>query len=446
MNNSSRRYRHLALWVGGLSERYPKSYLGFTLVLMALGYVFIFMFPYFAFASISILIEQLATVPIMQQSAMTWVWVSVLIVCSLVSWQIFKLHFPRTQGLKLSRQQVPELFELVAGVGKFTLQPAVRNIVLTGQYELRIEQTPRFGFPFCSNNTLVLGLPMLQTLSEEQFRCELMHRLSQYASGRFRPSHWVFRTRLLWRRYLDALTKNKRFGDFPIRWFFAVYTPLFELLTLPAVRADELAGDSTVLEWVNDRDYFDALMSSTFASLFLEGHYWRQVYQTALKNSKSALTPFADLEHISGHLNSKEFRRKWLQGAFAADQNYSKAMPTLRTRMENIGQSKLRVGPIIENTAAQILLGDARKNIVSIIDKLWCSTTFMRWKTEHRKHRENVKTVKEISRKSRRKIVSVTEVLHYARLVKQLRGDSLRSSYAKMFKRNLRNSLPFSLN
>jgi hypothetical protein len=252
----------------------------------------------------------------------------------------------------------------------------------------------------------------------------------------------------LWCKYYDALQKRKRFGELPMRCFFSLYAPFFAMISVPAARQDELAADTAVLEWLNDRDYFETIKSSTIAQIFLDDNYWRNVYQSALKNpqrAKNALNPFEKLEHISGHLKSKDFRQKWLQRAFEADQDLLKVTPSLQTRMENIGQSTLRDVPIVEKTAAAVCFGEARKNYVPIIDKLWRSTTFAQWKEDYDKRRKDIDAVKNLSRKSQKKVLNVREMLRYARIAKRLRGDPLRRSVRKIMKRNLKNSWAASL-
>ena len=441
-NHLAGRYRWLALWANTFSVRYPKSYLASCLLFMLLGYVFLLLFPFLVFEGTAVLIKEVPHARTAEHWIVVEVWSAILLFCLFLSRQIFRLHFPRVSGLKLSKDLAPDLYTMIAKVRKYTSQPSIRNIVLTDQYELRIEETPLLGYPFATFNTLVIGMPMLQTLSEDQFRGELLRKFSQYSSGRFRSAHWLFCTRLLWQRYSDALNSRKRFGEMPMRWFFSLYTPLFEALTLPAARMDELAGDSAVLEWMNDCDYFEAVKSSTVAEIFLQAHYWRKVHKLSLKNPTVKINPFAELEHISGHLQSKEFRRKWLQGAFSAEQNILKAVPVLRQRMENIGQSKLHDVPIVEKTAAEILLGETRNNYVSIIDKLWHSTTFAQWKNDYEQRRADIGRVKKLSRKSQDTMLSFRELLLYAQLAKRLRGDSLHRSIVKLTKRNVVNFLP----
>jgi len=448
----------MAMRVNTFSERYPRGYLCAALILMLPGYFFLFLFPWFAFEGVSVLIAALPDIKtteywLTEQGLTVALWLLVIVFCLFFSLKIFQLRFPRVQGLKMSKELAPALYSLIAGVRELTQRPTIRDVVLTDQYELRIDATPRLGFPFLMSNTLVIGMPMLQTLSEAQFRGEVLRRLGQCASGRFRPTHWIYRTRLLWCKYQDALQKRKRIGELPVRWFFSFYAPLFAGFTVPAARKDELAADVAVLEWLNDRDYFETVKSSAIAEVFLDACFWRKVYQSLKENAritsdmkKEALNPFEKLEHVSGHLKSKEFRKKCLQGAFVENQNIFNMGPALRVRMENLGQSKLRDVPIVEKTAAAACLGNARKNYVSIINKLWRSTTFANWKADNEKQRVDIKTVKALSQKSRRRILGIKEILNYAHIAKRLRGDSLRSSLQKIMKRNFRHLWPASLN
>jgi hypothetical protein len=436
-NHLARRHYQWVLFICTLAERYPRLYIWLALLFMVLGYAFLLLFPVLVFAGASVLAQALPHVKTAGHWIVVEVWFGILLFCLFLSHRLFQLCFPRIQGVKLSKELAPGLYALLARVRKFASRPAIKAIVLTDQFELRIEETPRFGYPFWTRNTLVVGLPLLQTLSQEQLHSLLTRRLCQYASGRMRPCHWLFRTRLLWRKYLAALGQSQRFGLAPMRWFFSIYTPLFELLTLPAARLDELAADSAALEWLNDRDYFAALKSSIVAEVFLDAYYWRKVHQAALKNPAATLSPFAKLEHVSGHLKSEPFRRKWLQGAFAAEQDFCQPTPALRLRMENIGHSMLRDVPIVEQTAAVACLGDARKNYVPLIDKLWRSTSFAQWKADYEKRCIDIKTVKALSRKSRQQVLGLKEMLRYARLARQLRGDPLTRSWVKILKRNL---------
>ena len=439
----SKRKDQLVCWANVFSERQPKFYLYSAVSIMSLGYASFLLAPYLVIEGATVLFREIPNAVTSEQWAIVGGRSVIVLFFLFLSGQIFRLHFPQVSGLKLSKERVPGLYGVIANVRGDIPHPAINSVVLTDQYELRIEEAPCFGFPFLTTTTLAIGMPMLQTLSEDEFRCELIKRLGQYSRGRFQPCHWLFRSRRLWRRYLDALNGHKRLGDAPLRWFFSVYSPLFEMLTLPAARMDELAGEDAALEWLNDKDYFVALKSSSIAEVFLKADYWKRVHQVAVKNPKATLKPFEKLEHISGYFGSQDLRRKWLCSAVIAKQNLFKAIPVFSARRENIGQSKLGDAPVAaEKTAAMACLGTARKELVSNLDKHWYSSTCAQWRADYRKRCADLDMVKKLSRKSYQQTLGPKEMLLYARLAKQLRGDPLHTSIEKLCKRNLETLLP----
>ena len=439
MDDASRKNYCRALWVSAFAQRSPKLYLGFAVAIMLLGYAFLLVFPFVVIKGLVIFVGAMTAVGSLDQWLVISAWGVVMVLCVLMTWQIFQLHFLRIPGFSVSKEMAPALYALVSKVRDSTPGPDIKNIIITDQYELTIEETPRTGYPLWTSSTLVIGMPMLQTLSEQQFYGELVHRFSQYACGRFHPYHWLYRTQRLWTRYFDALNKHHRLGNTPLRWFFSFYAPLFEILTLPACRMDELAGDSAALDWIHDREYFESTKSSVVADIFLDAYFWKKIYQSALVNPELELKPFAELDAMSGHLKSKDFRLKWLKGAFASNQDFSRPLPSLRIRMENMGQFQLRGVPIVEKTAAEVFLGNVRHKIVPILDALWRSTTYSSWKKNNKRRYDDFAFVKRLSKKSQQHMLTIKEVWCYAQLAKKLRGDSLRRSTFKLIKRNMQN-------
>ncbi len=437
-----------SLWAKVLAGRYPRFYLLSALILMLPGFCILLLFPSLVVTGAGVLVEELPKVKTMEHWLAVEIWFAILLFCLFFSQQIAQLNFPRVAGLKLSRELVPDLYSVVGSVQQLTGQLAIRDIVITDRYELRIEEIPRFGYPLLMRKTLVVGMPLLQTLSEEQFRNMLMHLFVQYAGGRFRPVHWIYRCRLWWCSYQTVLEKRRRFWFLPLRWFFSIYAPLFAALTAPSARMDVLSADGAVLEWLNDRDYFDTLKSNSIAEIFLENYFWRGIYSSVMKQTgpgKAYPRPFEKLEHVDGYLKSKEFRGKCLEAAHCAETDITSVIPSLQIRMENIGQLKLRETPLVERTAAAACLGETRKNMVSLIDKLWSSTTLVQWRAEYEKRRTNIRAVKKLSQKSRRRVLNLEEMWRYAYIAHQLRGDPWHQSLWKLFKRNVDKLWPDSL-
>jgi hypothetical protein len=161
-----------------------------------------------------------------------------------------------------------------------------------------------------------------------------------------------------------------------------------------------------------------------------------------MKQPNMCIRPFANIEKVIRSDTMQESRKKMLNGAYLAGQVPGETMPDFRQRMEHMGHSKIRSIPVLGMNAAEKYLGDTKKNIIPIIDKLWQSTTLATWVRECKEQRRDIGMIKDLSRKSQRKVLSPKEMICYACLAKKLRGYTLTSSVKKLMKRNIHNITP----
>jgi hypothetical protein len=346
------------------------------------------------------------------------------------------------KGLKLTKEMTPDLYEVISEVRSHYKRPAIKNVVLTEKFECRIESIPRLGIPIASFNTLVIGLPILQTLSPEEFRCELSRCIGQHSKIIPSLTLFIHKSHYLWAMYNESLSKYKKFGTSPLRWFFKYYSRLYRLIASPAIRMEELEADLFALEYINETEVFNALKSKAISETFLNTHYWPGVRDMVMKHPNIAIKPFANLEKSVRSEAAQENRKKWLSEACSANQVPGGLVPSFRQRMQHMGHGKIRAIPVLGMNSAEKYLGDTRKNITPIIDKLWRSTTLTHWVKEYKEQRRDIGMIKDLSRKSQKNILWPKDIICYACLAKKLRGYSMASSVNKLIKRNIVNMAP----
>lgn len=78
------------------------------------------------------------------------------------------ITLPVPEGVELQREQAPALFDLVHEVTAALNGPKVHHILLSGDFNAGIVQIPEFGMFGWQTNYLVVGLPMLRTISRRQ--------------------------------------------------------------------------------------------------------------------------------------------------------------------------------------------------------------------------------------------------------------------------------------
>ena len=205
---------------------------------------------------------------------------------------------------------------------------------------------------------------------------------------------------------------------------------------------EELEADLFALEYMNEGEVFQALKSEAISRTLLKTHYWPNVRKMVMKHPNVAIKPFANLENAVRSDAMKNNRKKWLSEAYLTGQFPGDLMPSFRQRMEYTGHSKIRSIPVLGMNSAEKYLGDTRKNIIPIIDKLWRSTTLNPWVREYKEQRRDIGKIKDLSRKSQKNILWPKDIVCYACLAKKLRGYTFSSSVNKLMKRNIRNGTP----
>ena len=72
--------------------------------------------------------------------------------------------------------------------------------IIDDEFNACIVQIPRFGLFGGARNYLVIGLPLMQTLTVEQFAAVLAHEYGHLSGAHGHFSAWIYRLRVTWSR------------------------------------------------------------------------------------------------------------------------------------------------------------------------------------------------------------------------------------------------------
>jgi hypothetical protein len=347
--------------VKSLSETCPHGYLLAVTVLVLAGYVWLLLFPWLVLAGISGAYEALTGQPTVAWSRLL-IWSTVAAGSALVTYRMaqFRPAFPA--GVVLDRKKATALFDLVDELGQHYCRPGVDRVVISGEFALELVKTPYCALPLWSINTLVIGLPLIQGLSPTQFRCALARRLGQ-VSKRCNPlGNWLYQLRQVWPQYAIA-TNAADPGFQPVRWFFRVFAPLYERISLPAARLDELAADSYAMEVCSDEEMLDTISTETVCRLYLEEKYWPTYRKLTARVREIMPKPHAGMASVLRAGLQGDRGQEWLMKAMEREPRDDDPMPSLAKRVENIGHRKPHMSGIAPESAATVYLDAAIEDI-----------------------------------------------------------------------------------
>jgi hypothetical protein len=350
-----------------LAELYPRAYVVFLAGFALLGYACLLLFPLLVVAGMTGIYHALAASP-----GVAWlpllVWVFVTGICGLASYRLFQCRPLLPRGVVLDRQQAPALFQLVDDTRAHYACPATDRIVITGEYQLDIVNTPVSIPPFWSTRSLLVGLPLLQCLSTTRFQCALARRLGQSSRRSNRLLNWLYTLRSTWPRYHE-MAAGADPGHLVVRALFSIYAPVYTVLSTAAARLDELQADSYAMELFSDEDVLDAITTDVIYRLYLREKYWPAINK--LRGQDAVTVPetqvrMAKILHAGLQAGTV---KEWIERAMSAEQQWDDPWPLLVRRLENIGHAQaLMNADTVEPAATGYLALSAGKLEVALAD------------------------------------------------------------------------------
>jgi hypothetical protein len=352
-----------------LSHRQTRIYLTLTVLFGAAGYLFLLTFP-----------ALLAVMPVSLfyslQSASTteqWFYVALqlmlLLGSAVMTYSIFTLRFSLPSGLELTQEGFPRLFELLQELCETYGEPRIDRVVLRDRFDVRLIKTPRNGFPFATTRTLVIGLPVLLTMSPLDVHVLLARRVGQLAGKHGRLQSWLYFLRDMWGHYFSCCHGQRSPLARPVCAFFQSYVPRYRSFSVGLARNSELDADRYALQAVNDRDTARSITCQVLTDTYLTRSYWPQVLQSAKQSATSKTPPHAGMAKLfEGGLPEEEIEAT-VRRIKSGREVRKSAVPPLADRLDNIGHERPLLPKPLSVTAASYYLGSAADKCIEVIDK-----------------------------------------------------------------------------
>lgn len=176
-----------------------------------------------------------------------------VVVAGTIAWSILprrdKFEAP---GLRLERDQQPDLFRELEDVAQRTGQPMPAEVYLVPDANAFVAE--RGGvLGWGSRRVMGLGLPVLQTLTVSQLRAVVAHEFGHFSSGDTRLGPWLYKVRAAMIRTVVSLGDS--WLQAPFRW----YAKLFLRITHAVSRRQELVADRVAADAVGAQPLMDGL-------------------------------------------------------------------------------------------------------------------------------------------------------------------------------------------
>ncbi|MFB2980801.1 M48 family metallopeptidase [Microseira sp. BLCC-F43] len=298
------------------------------------------------------------------------------------------------------------------------------------EFNAAVVQRPRLGIFGWQQNYLLIGLPLMQALSQSQFRAVLAHELGHLSGNHSRFAGWIYRLGITWYQILERLQREQGGSSFIFDGFFNWYAPFFNAYSFVLAPMDEYEADRCAAELAGVKNAAEALINVEVKARFLESSFWPDVFKQVQHQIAPPATTYTRMFTALQTAGNSEFATKWLQQSLAEKTNNADTHPCLSERLTALGysqanQQKITLPPPVKTSAAQQLLGDVLNELTAEFNNNWKQANDTPWRQRYAYVQESLQKLQSLEQKAQKQTLSDEESWNRACWTLEFKGQEV---------------------
>ncbi len=330
------------------------------------------------------------------------------------------VRIPPPEGRALARREAPRLFAQIERVRRRLGAQRIHRVVITPDFNAAVAQVPRLGLLGWPQNHLVVGLPLMASLTVAEFRAVLAHEFGHLSHHHARFGNWIYRIRLTWHRLLAILEQEGSVATKLFARFFEWYTPYFNAYSFVLARANEYEADRASARIAGRAAAGSALVAVHAKAAYLDAHYWEQLWAGVRDRAEPPRAPYSELLARCKSV-PRDLGKAFAKVALDAPSDLNDTHPSLADRLRALGVPA-RTRFEIERSAAEHLLGDALARLAAEQDRAWREQMAPAWRERHEAVAAQCERFAELEREAAAGALAPATACERARLAEALDG------------------------
>jgi Zn-dependent protease with chaperone function len=292
------------------------------------------------------------------------------------------------QGIPLSQSEAPALLELVRSVQVQLKCPPIHTILATSDFNAAIVAVPQLGILGWHRNYLIVGLPLMQAMSADEWQAVLAHELGHLSGRHGWFGSWIYRLRATWGQLLPALeAHDSAVGRWLFHEFLGWYTPRFNAYTFVLARSHEYEADAAAVEVVGTAIAQRALLRVEIGARISQ-EFWMAL-RTQVSEQPEPPTDLFWQFRSALRTADPGMATTWLAESWARPTGYGDTHPALADRLKALGwKSETDAPPTVppplrEPSAACTYLASFESKLESEYQERWARTVRDEWVASH---------------------------------------------------------------
>lgn len=316
-----------------------------------------------------------------------------LILLAIPCWMLIRsslsalfVRLPKPQGIALHRKEAPVLFAQMDAMRKRMKGPQFHQVLITDDVNAAVVQRPMFGLFGFQRNYLILGLPLMESISPEEMLAVVAHEYGHLAGLHGRFNAYIYRLRNTWGTIQDMSMQWGGWVGQKLHGLVSWYAPYFNAYTFVLARVNEYQADAASAELAGHAAARSALKRVNIASAYRE-----RFMEATYKEVSRAPEPPDDLAirwaGAAPQAANEADAQTWLADALKREPHFADTHPALAQRLEALSQqdeTREILPPALNgSTAAEVWLGPHAATLRTRLQEEWHSRIMGAWKERH---------------------------------------------------------------
>jgi Zn-dependent protease with chaperone function len=344
------------------------------------------------------------------------------------------------KGVPISPTDATRLHEMVNALIKEMGAPKVDEILLVPEANAGILSRYANGLFGRISTTLLIGYPVLQLLSPEEFAALLRHEFGHSAGGHGHLSAWIWRVRETWNE-LPMTEPEMNFAARvmlpPIyRWF----VPKLNAYAAVLSRSHEFDADRHAKGDSPSAHAGLTLVRIFLAGAFLTERFWPEIWKGARDQSRTPKEVFSRLPSIAKTVTLPELRA-WLSAEMKKEAEPLDSHPDSKSRFLALGattdveawaQRIELLGFVPAQTAASEFLPDSISTLEQALTEKWACNVFLQWEDVFRHFRRTRETLQQLQQREQGAPLNAEESNQRAACIWTLDGPAAAEAFYRI--------------
>jgi hypothetical protein len=270
------------------------------------------------------------------------------------------------------------LYRLLDNLAERMGAESIQTIRISSEMNAAVFQRPRWGYWGAMDTTLIIGLPLVHSVSPRQLAAILAHELAHLNRQRGGWPAWGAHVRAWWHRVCERIAAE---DSWLAQWVDRGFARWAEADLMAAVRLnhlEEYEADRLAARIVGSKLLGDTLVEVAMKANFIETDYWDAVMSQAAEMPRPSLRPFRDMGMgVAAGFHAAPQHRA-LHSLVCEDSGLC-FHPTLTDRLVALGVAP-RVPEPDAHTAASHYLQRSLPRLSRVLDRRWWRAARQDWR------------------------------------------------------------------